>query len=106
MPTLEQVVIPVAKAPLFRPFELVAIGCGITTLIGTFVVSSVFLTGMIIAMSLLTLVGATLYYGAVSAKHRVQRVRAPIAPAITPVRARAMSGMSGSSVDPEATSAF
>jgi hypothetical protein len=102
MPALEQVVIPVAKVPLFRPFEVLAIGCGITTLIGIFVVSSVFLTGMIIAMSLLTLVGAMLYYGAVSAKHRVQRSRAPIA--IAP--ARAMSDMSGGSVDPEATSAF
>ena len=49
--------------PLVRPFELVAIGCGVATLVGTFVVSSVVLKGLLIGGSLLALMGSLLYFG-------------------------------------------
>lgn len=44
------------KVPILRRFEVIAIGCGLTTLIGSFLVNSVVLKGAIIGASLVTLV--------------------------------------------------
>lgn len=52
-----------APEPLLRPFELVAIGCGVATLVGTFLVSGVLFKGLLIGGSLLTLLGSLLYFG-------------------------------------------
>jgi len=52
-----------ATGPLVRPFEVVSIGCGVVTLVGTFIVSSVMLKGLLIGGSFLALAGSLLYFG-------------------------------------------
>lgn len=52
-----------ASDPLVRPFETIAISCGVLTLIGTFFVSSVMLKGLLIGGSFFALIGALLYFG-------------------------------------------
>ena len=57
--------------PLLRPFEIVAIGCGVMTLVATFFVSVPLYKGMLIGGSLLGLIGALLHYGAAYFRDRV-----------------------------------
>lgn len=57
-----------AREPIMRPFETVAIACGVATLIGTFAVSHVLLKGVLIGGSLLALMGSLLYFGLVGAR--------------------------------------
>ena len=57
-----------ADEPIMRPFETVAIACGIATLIGTFAVSHVLLKGALIGGSLLALMGSLLYFGLAGAR--------------------------------------
>ena len=59
--------VPVAE-PLVRPFETVAIGCGIATLIGMFAVSHVLIKGALIGGSLMGLMIALLYFGFVGTR--------------------------------------
>ncbi len=54
--------------PIMRPFAIVAIACGIATLVGTFVVSNTIFKGLLIGGSLLVLVGSLLYYGLVGTR--------------------------------------
>ncbi|MBT6273673.1 MAG: hypothetical protein HOI95_06020 [Chromatiales bacterium] len=58
------------EEPLMRPFELVAIACGVLTMIGTFAVSHVLLKGLLIGGSLLVVVGCLLYFCLVGAEER------------------------------------
>jgi hypothetical protein len=60
--------------PLLRPFEIVAMVCGVTTLGATFLVSTPLLKGMLIGGSLLGLIGALLYYGVVGTREKVRRI--------------------------------
>jgi hypothetical protein len=60
-----------ASEPLVRPFETVAIGCGIATLIGMFAVSHVLLKGALIGGSLVGLTVALLYFGFVGSRSGV-----------------------------------
>ena len=46
-----------------RPFEIVAIACGVLTIIGTFAVSHVMVKGLLIGGSLAVLMGSLLYFG-------------------------------------------
>ena len=64
---------PTSTEPLIRPFEMVAIGCGVATLIGTFGVSSVLLKAMFIGGSLVTLMGSLLYFGLIGSRNEVDR---------------------------------
>ncbi len=64
--------------PLLRPFEVIAIACGVTTLIATFLVSVPLLKGLLISGSLLALIGTLLYYGVVGTRDKVRRVRTAI----------------------------
>lgn len=56
------------QEPLMKPFEVIAIACGIATLIGTFAISHVLLKGAIIGGSLVALTGSLLYFGLVGSR--------------------------------------
>ena len=51
-----------ASDPLVRPFETIAISCGVLTLIGTFIVSRVILKGLLIGGPFFALTGSLLYF--------------------------------------------
>ena len=64
--------------PLLRPFEIIAIACGVTTLVATFFISVPLLKGALIGGSLLGLIGALLYYGVVGTRDKVRRIRTAV----------------------------
>lgn len=61
------------QEPIMRPFEIVAIGCGVATLVGTFAVSSVLLKGALIGGSLLALMASLLYFGLIGGRNEMDR---------------------------------
>lgn len=75
--------------PLLRPFELVALGCGVVALIGTFLVEPLLLKGLVITGSMLFLVGALVYFGAAEGgRYAPERLRAAISAGSAPRPAR------------------
>ena len=88
------------KVPILRRFEVIAIGCGLTTLIGTFLVTSVALKGAIIGVSLVTLVAALLYFAVISLRQREQPIRVSAAGPGPVVRATAIVSMEETGIRP------
>ena len=63
-----------AKEPLMRPFEMIAIACGVATLIGTFLVSAPLLKAGFIGGSLLALILSLLYFCVASTRQTFTRI--------------------------------
>ena len=65
------------KEPLMRPFEMIAIACGLATLIGTFLVSAQLLKAGFIGGSLLALIFTFLYFCVASTCQTFARIHNP-----------------------------
>jgi hypothetical protein len=67
-----------AKESLMRPFEAIAIACGVATLVGTFLVSAPLLKGALIGGSLLALIASLLYFCITSTRQTLSRIRTSV----------------------------